>query len=48
MLFFEGDPREPEGALREAYLAEVGEPLAAVEGFRDVEVYLVEEPLAEG
>ncbi len=48
MLFFEGDPREPEGALREAYLAEVGEPLAAVEGLRDVEVYLVEEPPAEG
>lgn len=48
LLFYEGDSREPEGALREAYLAEVGEPLVAVEGYRDVEVYLVEAPPAGG
>jgi hypothetical protein len=41
MLFFEGDSREPQGALRAAYLAEAGEPLLAVEGYRDVVVYLV-------
>jgi hypothetical protein len=41
MLFFEGDSREPQGTLREDYLAEVGEPLLTVEGYRDVVVYLV-------
>ncbi|HSQ36704.1 MAG TPA: glycosyltransferase family 39 protein [Acidimicrobiia bacterium] len=41
MLFYEGDPREPQGALRAAYLAEAGEPLLTVDGYRDVVVYLV-------
>lgn len=44
LLFFEGDLYEPKGALREAYLAAVGEPLVMVEGYRDVAVYLVSEP----
>jgi len=48
MLFYEGDPREPQGALREAYLAEVGEPLLTVDGYRDVVVYLVGGSSAEG
>jgi hypothetical protein len=39
MLFYEGDPWEPQGALRAAYLAGVGEPLLTVEGYRDVVVY---------
>jgi hypothetical protein len=42
MLLFEGDLYEPKGALREAYLAAVGEPLVTVEGRWDATVYLVD------
>lgn len=41
MLFFEGDPWEPEGPVRAAYLS-AGELLFEVEGYRDVAVYRVE------
>jgi len=41
MLFYEGDPREPQGALRAAYLAEAGQPLLTVDSYRDVVVYQV-------
>ncbi|MFH1331372.1 MAG: glycosyltransferase family 39 protein [Actinomycetota bacterium] len=44
VLFSEGDPYEPAGALRQAYLAALGEPWLVVEGQRDATVYLVGEP----
>ena len=48
VLFSEGDPYEPTGALREAYLAALGEPWLSVAGQRDVTVYLVTEPAGGG
>ena len=48
MLFQEGDPKEPQGALREAYLAAVGEPWLVEGGQRAVTVYLVGEAAAGG
>lgn len=41
ILFFEGDPWEPAGPVREGYLS-AGDLLFEVEGYRDVAVYRVE------
>jgi hypothetical protein len=48
VLFSEGDPYEPTGALRQAYLAALGEPWLSVDGQRDVTVYRVGESPAGG
>jgi 4-amino-4-deoxy-L-arabinose transferase-like glycosyltransferase len=48
MVLVEGDPRQPEGALLEAYLAAAGPPLAIVGGLHSATIYLVSEPAGGG
>ncbi len=49
MLLVEADRRQPEGDLREAYIAEAEDLLFVLkQGWRDAEVYLVYEPIGSG
>ncbi len=49
MLLVEGDPRQPEGELRQVYISETEDLLFALkQGWRDAEVYLVYEPTGSG